>query len=84
MRKTIRKNIKHLVSLSLIIGLVISIALQFNSNKHIKNLSKNSELLYDDFEISELLDNLILKLSMIESAQRAYIITGDDKLLDDF
>ena len=84
MRKTIRKNIKHLVSLSLIIGLVISIALQFNSNKHIKNLSKNSELLYDDFEISELLDNLILKLSMIESAQRAYIITGDDKFLDDF
>jgi signal transduction histidine kinase/CheY-like chemotaxis protein len=84
MKQVIKNNIKHIVSSCLILGMILSLILQYNSNKYIDVLSKNNEIIFRDFEISSKFDQILLNMSLIESAQRGYVITGEEKLLKNF
>jgi signal transduction histidine kinase/CheY-like chemotaxis protein/HPt (histidine-containing phosphotransfer) domain-containing protein len=83
-KHVVKNNIKHIVSSCLILGMILSLVLQYNSNKYIDVLSNNNEIIYKDFEISSKFDQLLLNMSLIESAQRGYVITGEDALLKNF
>lgn len=84
MKISFKKYTKHIVTLSLLTGLVISIYLQLKSWDYIRNLSSDNNKLYKDFTISEQLDRIILKLSIIESSQRGYVITGEEDFLKNY
>ena len=76
MKNPLKTNIKHIVALSLLIALAISILLQFNSDKYINEFSKNNDIVYKDFQLSTKLDRIMLNLYFIDKEQEAYLLTG--------
>jgi len=84
MRVTLNAYTKVIIIGSFVIsaGLVLFIAL--NANDHLSSMSQNNSELYSAYRISELMKAFKGNLSTLESKQKAYLVTGDPKFLEEF
>ena len=83
---SVRRNAytKVIIIVSFVIsaGLVLFIA--FNANTHLSSMAKNNSELYSAYRISEFLKSFKGNLSTLERKQKAYLVTGDPKFLEEF
>lgn len=75
---------KLIIVISFVIsaGLVLFIA--FNANDQLLNMSENNSRLYSAYRISDLMKSFRGNFASLENKQKAYLVTGDPKFLEEF
>jgi len=84
MKQSIKKNIKIIICVSLILGLIIILNLGFISSKYINRLSENNLRLKQNNDLVQNISNITQNIFLLESTSRGYIISEDDGFLKDY
>ncbi len=80
MQKSLKKNLRSGLGLSLIILFTSSLASWIS----IGNLIESADLVAKSNEVISLMDNIISSVKDAETGQRGYLLTGDEQFLDPY
>ena len=82
MKGKLKKYTKSIIIISSLISICLVLFIAFSANYYISRMSKNNTELYSAYRISELMKSFKSNITILESKQRGYIVTGDPKFLE--
>ena len=82
MKGKLKKYTKSIIIISSLISICLVLFIAFSANYYISHMSKNNTELYSAYRISELMKSFKSNITILESKQRGYIVTGDPKFLE--
>lgn len=84
MRIRLKIHIKLIVIISSLISIALVLFIAINANKYMERMSENNSELYRAYRISEVMKSFRNNITVLDSKQQGYLVTGDGKFLEAF